>query len=351
MNSLYLLNIFNYKLYKYTNKTYIKFVNNILENNSLDSFDIKVSFLDNYNCKNFYNEHFLITKDGDIEFLHKENLIKFEYSEKCQINSLLNVNIKNQKCYEVIKILEALQKNFLISNDLKDIKNIQHNDILELHKKLFGTFLSKPVISLILNNTKYRDKNNNIYFLSYLTPKKHFINYIRIKRILSDYPFATDEVIKRELSTRYFTDISTVQIFKIRKKYFIPSRLERREVNNYERFEIYFKEEELLVNNNLANYRNVEAVYELLSICPIDYNYKKSKTIYIGSSKNLYKRLNEYINSNGHTLKMKKFLEMNNIYFRIIKTKNYKSLETILLNEFIESYGELPLLNTNLSKK
>lgn len=216
---------------------------------------------------------------------------------------------------------------------------------------MFNSFLSKPVISLILNNTKYRDKNNNIYKLSYLTPKKHFTDYIRIKRILNIYPFATDELIKKELLNRYDIDISTVQVFKIRKKYFIPNRLQRKKINDYARFEFYFNESKLLTNKNTYLYQNTKAVYELISSLPINYNYKISKTIYIGSSKNLYKRLNEYINKKGHTQKIREYLKTNAVYFRVIETQHYKKLETILLNEFIDSYGELPLLNTNSSKK
>lgn len=347
----YLLNIFNYKLYKYTNKTYIRFVNNLIKNSDFQESDVKIDYLDKFSKSRFYNEIFSINQDGEIEFFHKQNLIKFDYCDKCQINSLLNINIKNQKVYEVIKVLEILQKEFLFSNSLKDIKHIEHSDILNKHKELFNTFLSKPVISLILNNTKYRDRNNNILNLSYLTPKKHFINYIRIKRILSIYPLATDELIKKELKEQYGVNISTVQVFKIRKKYFIPNKSQRDLKNSYERFEFYFNRTKLLVNENIGEYKNREAIYELISIPEVHYNYKQGNTVYIGSTKNLYKRLNEYVNGKGHTPKMKEYLKSNLLLFRFIPTKNYKSLEALLLNEFIESYGELPLLNTNNSKK
>jgi hypothetical protein len=347
----YLLNIFNYKLYKYTNKTYIRFIDDLIEENDLKKFNIKTSFLDNYRRSRFYNEVFLITSSGNIEFLHKQNLIKFVYCDKCEINSLLNINIKNQKTYELIKVLEILQKKFFMTNNISDIKYIQHSDILNMHKKVFNTFLSKPIISLILNNTAYRDRDNSIHKLSYLTPKKYFLNYIRIKRILSKYPLATDELIKKELKTEFDIDISTVQVFKIRKKYFIPSRTQRVHENNYESFEYYFSRPKLLINENLLKYKNSEAVYELISTSKINYTYKESYTVYIGSTKNLYKRLNEYINSKGHTPKLRAYIKSNLIYFRAVQTKNYKGLETILLNKFIDSFGELPLLNSNNSKK
>ncbi|WP_321469478.1 GIY-YIG nuclease family protein [Halarcobacter sp.] len=319
--------------------------------NDLDKSDVKIVYLNRYSGSRQLNEVFTVQNNGEIKFLHKQNLIKFIYSNKCQINSLININIKNQKTYEVIRVIEILQKKFLRSNDLKDLKKITHDDILKLHKILFNSFLSKPIISLILNNTNYRDRDNSVFKLSYLTPKNHFINYIKIKLILSKYPYSTDKFIKEELKKQYCVNISTVQVFKIRTKYFIPNRFERYVSNNYKRFELYFSKIEFLNNDNICNFYNTSAVYELISISKVDYNYSQSTTIYIGSTKNLYKRLNEYKNNKGHSLKMRNYLEDNLLYFRFIKTDNYQHLETVLLHEFISFYGEMPLLNINNSKK
>jgi len=348
----YLLNIFNYNLYKHTNKTYIRFVNDLLEKIDFKKYDIRIEFLDKYSPnKKFCNEMFVVKDDGNILFLHKQNLIHFAYEGKASVNAILNVNIKNQKTYEVIKVLEILQKDFLITNNLMDIKYISHLDILKMHKEKFGTYLTKPLISLILNSTRFKDKNNNTFKLTYLSSNKHFIYYIRIKRILNIHPYASDKFIKKELHLQFGIDISIVQIFKIRKRYFIPNKAQRHQKDNIERFEEYFTKPKLLTNENLVGLRDKPAVYELLSCEEVNYNYKYGKTIYIGSTKNLYKRLNEYVNKKGHTDKMKEYLLSNHIYFRIIKTKIYKRLETVLLNRFIESHGELPLLNSNISKK
>ncbi|RXJ68508.1 hypothetical protein CRV08_06675 [Halarcobacter ebronensis] len=349
-NANYLLNIFNYKLYKYTNRTYINFVEDILDFD-FDKSKIKIVYLNEYSHSKFFNELFLVEDNGDIKFLHKHNLIKFIYSKKCEINSLLNINIKNQKTYELIRVIEILQKSFLISNDLKDLKKISHEDILKLHKILFNSFLSKPIISLIINNTNYRDRNNNILKLSYLVPKNHFVNYIKIKNILTIHPFATDKLLQEELKRVYGVEISTVQIFKIRKKYFIPNRFERFINNNYKRFELYFSTPKLLSNDNINSYSNLSAAYELIAVTKVGYNYSETNTIYIGSTKNLYKRLNEYKNAKGHSSKMREFLKNNQIYFRFIETENYKHLETVLLHEFIFFYGNMPLLNFNNAKK
>ncbi len=345
----YLLNIFTNKLYKYTNKTYINFIKDILKDENLKKYEIKNIYLDKFK-KNItvQNELFIILENGRLQFLNEYNLIKFEYENKCKVNSLININIKNQKTYELIKTIESLQKTFFISNDLKDIRYISHDKILNTHKKLFNNYLSKPLISLILNNTKFKDKNNNTFKLSFLTPKKHFIQYIQIKYIINIYPFATDILLKEKLNKFFSTDISNVQISKVRKKYFIPNKYKRVDTS-YERFEFYFTSKKILCTENLLNYKNIEAVYELVSNQDINYSYKSSTTIYIGSTKNLYKRLNEYINKKGHTTKIKNYFDNNTIYFRIIKTKQFRNLEILLLHDFKESYGELPLLNSNNS--
>jgi len=57
--------------------------------------------------------------------------------------------------------------------------------------------------------------------------------------------------------------------------------------------------------------------------------------------------LGEYIKIKGHTQKLKDFISQNQIYFRVIKTKNYQNVEKEILNSFYKVFGEYPLLNTN----
>ena len=344
-----LLNILNYKLYKYKNKTYLSFVKTTIT--SLMNFDtdkIEVKYLDSYLSSSFYNETFYISKSGKVIFLHKENMVKFLSLEgKYTVNTLLNISIKNEKTYEVIKTIESLQKDFFLTNDIKTLIYISHEDILSLHKKKYNTYLSKPIISNILNNTYYRNNENKSLCLSYLTPKKNFIFYIKIKIILNHFPYASDKVLKYELKNVFNLNISIVQISQIRKKYFIRKKSERKNPRPYIRFNDYFSSKIFLTKMNIKKLQNVKAIYELRTIEKNEYKYSSSHIVYIGSSKNICKRLTEYLNNSAHTKIMRDFFQKNNLLFRYIETENYVELEKTLLNEFYENNGGLPLLNKN----
>jgi hypothetical protein len=275
-------------------------------------------------------------------------MIKFVSLEKSySINTLLNISIKNQKTYEVIKVIESLQNEFFITNDIKGLIYISHEDILSLHKKIYNTYLSKPIISHILNNTYYRNCENKTFALSYLTPRKNFIFYIKIKFILNEFPYASDKVLKDELTNIFDLNISVVQIAQIRKKYFIRKKSERKKPRPYIRFNDYFSSKIFLTKINIKKLQNKQGVYELRIIKKVEYEYSSSHIVYIGSSKNVCKRLTEYLNNRAHTEIMRVFFKNNNIIFRYIETKNYIELEKTLLNEFHENNGSLPLLNKN----
>lgn len=78
----------------------------------------------------------------------------------------------------------------------------------------------------------------------------------------------------------------------------------------------------------------------------IEYPHGKGKVIYIGSAKNLKKRLKEHVrpnNKNGH---IKHFLKKMNCSFRYIPfSKDWKKEEGRLYHLFINTYGASPKCN------
>lgn len=341
-----LLNIFTDKLYNYKNKTYLQIIKNTIDENNLE--EIEIEFLEKSINLVSSNELFLINKKGEIEFLNKFNLIKFKTKEKkYSINNLLNINIKNEKTYEVIKTIAKLQKSFIKTNNLKKLKYITHEEILEEHKKIFGTYLEKSIISIVLNNTYYKDSQNKSFMLKYLTPRKSFIIFVRIKAILSRSPLASDKEIQSELLSRFDIELSTVHIAQVRKKYFIPKKSNRVKKAPYIRFREYFSYKTVLSKHTIRRCKNKTGIYELSIKAQIEYSFDYSNIIYVGSSKNIYKRFIEYISDNAHTKEMREFFKKNKIIFRYIETDNHLELEKTLLDEFVEKYGSLPLLNKN----
>lgn len=78
----------------------------------------------------------------------------------------------------------------------------------------------------------------------------------------------------------------------------------------------------------------------------IDYPNSRSNIIYIGSSKNLRKRIANY---SGNKLKNKhlyKFINSNDAFMRFCLTDNHILAEKKLLRNFKNIYSELPKANS-----
>lgn len=75
------------------------------------------------------------------------------------------------------------------------------------------------------------------------------------------------------------------------------------------------------------------------------YSEDQSGIVYIGSTKNLKKRLAAYFNGFGHTDTIKRFIKKHPLKFCYCNTADFKAVEARLIHYFKENMGELPLLN------
>jgi len=283
-----------------------------------------------------------------IHFLHHQNLIKFDFRKEdltAKNRIMLNVNIKNQQCYELIMTIVKLQFKFINSNNKQDLEYFSQKDILKCYKMCYDTAIVASNISTISHNTFYRDRDNNIFKLTYLLPKQHFILYVKCRYILSYNINMTDKELSVYLKNKYDLDTTKSRIYKVRKRYFIPNK-KYREQNIYCDYEKNYSISYILSSNNLKKFRNISGIYELLIEEKYQYNYQNSTTVYIGSTNNIKRRLTQYASGFAHSLKIREFINNRNIYFRIIKTNTYKELEKDILDAFNISYGEYPILNT-----
>ena len=330
-----LLNLINYQLFILSNTKYLKFIDKITSKS-------KVLYLDKFENYNYTNEIFRIDELGKVIFYHHQNLIQFlDITHK----SMININIKNLQSYTLIKTIIALQKDFLISNNIQDLKYFSHKDILSYHKECYDIKLVASNISTISHNTFYKDKLNNIYKLNYLVPKRHYILYIKIRYILNHHIDFTDKQLCNILDKKFNINIPSKVVYKIRKQYFIPNK-------KYRKLSIYKIYERNYDIQCHLNYENIKqrylcVVYELLSLKLHQYSFDTSFTVYIGSTNNLYKRLASYISGYAHSKKLRYFLLNEMVYFRFIEAINYKDLEKDILEAFYNSFGEYPLLNCN----
>ncbi len=316
------MNIFNRincNLFNLSNKKYIKFVEKLI---ICDTFQYLIN---KKKIGIFYLNKSDISKINLIDF----NLIQFKFEKNSlpkNLVSLVNINIKNRQTYELIKTIEYLQKDFIYSNNILDLKYFSYKDILDIHYKMYKKVLISSHISNIVKN---------ITDLKELVPARHFVLYNQIKYIVSKYENLTDKQISNLLQNEFNTSVKSKTIFNVRKKYNIPNK-KNRKLTIYSKYK--FSKQYKLNLDNIKDLKNIKAVYELL-----DFN----TTIYIGSTKDLKRRLYQYISNKGHTKAIREYIKRKKIYFRYLPNYNYKNLEKDILNTYYNHFGKYPILNHN----
>ncbi len=78
----------------------------------------------------------------------------------------------------------------------------------------------------------------------------------------------------------------------------------------------------------------------------IDYLNYKSNVIYIGSSKNLRKRVANYSGNKLKNVHLNVFTNNHDVFVRFYLAKNHFPVEKNLLKNFKNTYGELPKANS-----
>ncbi len=260
---------------------------------------------------------------------NKLNYIQFKFQKGSlskDLKYLINFNIKNLQTYTLIKSIINLQKEYLYSNNILHLKYISQKEILNYHNKQFDIALISSNISTIINNT---------INLKEFVPKKYNVLYYHIKDILKDNINLTDKQIVKILQSKFNIIVNDKTIFRVRHRYQIPNKTNRK-LNPYLKHQANYSKSHTLTFENIINLKNIKCVYELIN---------NNTTVYIGSTKDLKRRMTQYISNLGHTEKLREFIQTHSMYFRYIENLDYKNLEKSVMEAFKFSYGEYPILN------
>lgn len=340
------------KLYKLNIKQYILYIDNILQSSwfqdGYSSGQIKIKFLSEY-INEFGNNIYTTIISNDIEFSNKYLVMIFEfnnYHSKDRIK-LLNINLKNQTIFNLLKLLVKKQSLFIGTLCYEDLIFHSREEIIKEYKLNYNSYIDSSIVSKIFKYVKVHI-NQTKFYISIFLPKKSFLIHIYIKNIIfhSEVPM-TDSKLSDLINHKYNLKTNRKMIQYIRQKYFIPSA----KINTYRYFHMhtnkFFSKKFLLSKESILNsvLKNSSGVYYLYTTYSHIYRFNHSSIVYIGSSKNLKNRLLYYVKSYGHNIKMKNLLRNNIIYIRYLKTNEYREYEKILLENFINLTGELPLVN------
>lgn len=194
--------------------------------------------------------------------------------------------------------------------------------------------------------------------LSFFFPSGNEINKFRIKELLDKEQESlkvekinrplSDEEISIELEKKYGLCISRWSVNKCRKALGIP--IAKRRITCYKypplslNYSISYSLTIQSVNNNVPF---KPGIYELsLKGQTIQYQKGQTEVIYIGSTKNLKKRLREHVGPSSKNGEIRAFLRKHSCLFRyIIMQKNWRKEEGRLYNLFVDTYGKPPKCN------
>lgn len=138
--------------------------------------------------------------------------------------------------------------------------------------------------------------------------------------------------------------LSLRTICNCRKLLNIPNYTERAGYC-YEK-DIDFSDYLMLLKRHMNKIPTGAGVYELSISSKVDYPNHRSNVVYIGSSKNLRKRIADYSGNGLKNNRLKKFIHNYDIFLRFWLNRNYISVEKELLKNFKSIYGKLPKANS-----
>ena len=158
----------------------------------------------------------------------------------------------------------------------------------------------------------------------------------------------TDEKIKKRLKERFDISVSRRTVSVCRQGMRIPSSYTRNGNYMYPPRPVHFSfHYPLNVAAVKANAPEVPGVYEIaLADAEVDYPSGSSGVVYIGSTKNLRKRLRDHLRPGSKNGDLRALLDNHRAVFRyIVRRRDGRAAEKLLGQCFTLAYGALPCCN------
>lgn len=299
----------------------------------------------------------VIATNEDISFSQKSGYnLKIETADKRLIKQYpLNgknkevivkmINTRNELSEHIASGIIEFQRKFWETGDVSYILPLTLKKFISIypHPKLDESRLSRVISALSLQSflPDRQVQSGKIINLKnlFISQRRFYANLI--KNLIDESGEAlADKHIQIILKKQHGILISVRTICECRKLLFIPNFRERSDCYYPKR--ISFGNHIELISKAFNRIPPEQGVYELCLSTKIPYPKCCSRVIYIGCSKNLYRRISNY---NGRALKNKRleeFIRNDNISVRYHITAHYIKLEKELLKNFKKHYGQLP---------
>ncbi len=342
------------ELYSMGTKEYVQYIrSNIIKQQwfkmACRDEEIRIRyFARSFSAPSACNVYATLSKAGLI-YSHKYLLLEFHISTHHHYRAkMLNINLINRSLFNLSALLVSLQGDFVNSNDYSDLVLYSRKAVLELYKKHYVGYMDLSIISKIINFNFLLFHEKRLKLSLFLISKNRLYAYY-MQAIYQKDNHISDAEMSDKLALLLNVLLSRRSICSIRQRYTSVFLLKASKNNNYYDYEQNFTSSVQLIKLNISQIQwNSKGVYELLSDGLELYPLASSRTVYIGSSRNLRQRLSSYASSNGHTRLIRDYLINRHILFRIIESPRYKEYELILMEAFVQTYGKLPILNIQM---
>jgi len=284
-------------------------------------------------------------------------------SERGAITGLLyklrRISSRNELTYQVIRGIIQWQGEYLRTGNPLDLVQLTQvaltKAISSENRVIDNSWISRLIGGLSVITPSGEEKALKFFFPTNKQVNKFFIRYLLDKeseelvsgRLKKPY---SDEQI-RDILTRRRTakdgrpnaqfSLSRRSVAHCRREMGIPVSKNRLSGYLMANFSTVYN---LTVESVLSNTPSSPGVYELRLVGK-EVQYPKGKTpiIYIGSSRNIKKRLREHLRQNGKNGHIKDYLSKFDCSFRYIQfSKNWKDEERKLYQLFVSTYGAAP---------
>ena len=276
------------------------------------------------------------------------------------LHKLRRISSRNKITHEILTAVIKHQVGYFRSGnplDLIPLSQVQLSNWLN-SSNTNGNYFDNSVISRIISGKSIITPFGDEIPLGSLFPTQKEINKKLIKEFLDKEVQdlesceikrpASDREIRDNLRRKYHLHISRRSVSTCRQELGIPASSRRIYGYKYPplsvNFSLFYSLEVESVNNNAPC---SSGVYELrLDNTEIKYPLGSTSVIYIGSGRNIRKRLKDHLRPGSKNGSMKEFLKKHKCLFRyILLLKGWKEEEKRLYDLFVSTYGSPPRCN------
>ncbi len=313
--------------------------------------------IDEGKMRRWKQRHLLSGKDvaNDIQFL---------------VRQLWHINVRNRLTHMVLMGIAEHQRSYLSSGDVRHLKPLSQVALarwIREKSQANGCFLppnskielvDSSMISRLIRDMSVMGLQGQEIPVRNLLPSTRDIHKRLIKAIIEEEKDLirqggarrayTDKEIKERLRDQYGISISRRTVSVCRQELRIPSSYTRNSHRTYPPklvcFSFYYPMNMASVK---ANAPELPGIYEISLVdMGIGYPLCSSEVVYIGSAKNLRKRLTDHLRPGSKNTDLKDLLNDHRAVFRYVVNPNgARTEEKRLCQCFIMAYGALPLCN------